>query len=91
MSADPDRIRILCVDDHPVVRQGIVGLVLAAWALALGGCGGGAADVAPSVRSDSFSPVSGTTAGGGAAGSSAAAAVGYQAVGRTRGGGQLDS
>lgn len=23
----PDRIRILCVDDHPVVRQGIAGLV----------------------------------------------------------------
>ena len=27
MSTDPDRIRILCVDDHPVVRQGIAGLV----------------------------------------------------------------
>ena len=27
MSSDPERIRILCVDDHPVVRQGIAGLV----------------------------------------------------------------
>ena len=27
MSADPERIRILCVDDHPIVRQGIAGLV----------------------------------------------------------------
>jgi DNA-binding NarL/FixJ family response regulator len=27
MSDDPARIRILCVDDHPVVRQGIAGLV----------------------------------------------------------------
>jgi DNA-binding NarL/FixJ family response regulator len=27
MSADPARIRILCVDDHPIVRQGIAGLV----------------------------------------------------------------
>jgi len=27
MSAGPDRIRILCVDDHPIVRQGIAGLV----------------------------------------------------------------
>lgn len=27
MSSDPARIRILCVDDHPVVRQGIAGLV----------------------------------------------------------------
>ena len=27
MSTVPDRIRILCVDDHPVVRQGIAGLV----------------------------------------------------------------
>ena len=27
MITEPDRIRILCVDDHPVVRQGIAGLV----------------------------------------------------------------
>jgi len=27
MNIEPDRIRILCVDDHPVVRQGIAGLV----------------------------------------------------------------
>ena len=27
MATEPDRIRILCVNDHPVVRQGIVGLV----------------------------------------------------------------
>src|SRR5258708_5706687 len=27
MSVDPARIRILCVDDHPIVRQGIAGLV----------------------------------------------------------------
>ena len=27
MTTDPDPIRILCVDDHPVVRQGIAGLV----------------------------------------------------------------
>jgi len=27
MSAGPARIRILCVDDHPIVRQGIAGLV----------------------------------------------------------------
>jgi len=27
MTTDPDRISILCVDDHPLVRQGIVGLV----------------------------------------------------------------
>jgi DNA-binding NarL/FixJ family response regulator len=27
MSGDPARIRILCVDDHPVVLKGIVGLV----------------------------------------------------------------
>ena len=27
MSADPARIRILCVDDHPILRQGIAGLV----------------------------------------------------------------
>ena len=27
MSSDPAPIRILCVDDHPVVRQGIAGLV----------------------------------------------------------------
>src|SRR5271165_6490575 len=29
MSDDPQRIRILCVDDHPVVRQGIAGLLAA--------------------------------------------------------------
>ena len=27
MSIEPDPIRILCVDDHPIVRQGIAGLV----------------------------------------------------------------
>ena len=27
MSQDPTRMRVLCVDDHPVVLQGIVGLV----------------------------------------------------------------
>jgi DNA-binding NarL/FixJ family response regulator len=27
MSDDPARIRILCADDHPVVRQGIAGLI----------------------------------------------------------------
>jgi len=27
MSSDPAPIRILCVDDHPIVRQGIAGLV----------------------------------------------------------------
>jgi hypothetical protein len=27
MSDDSQRILILCVDDHPVVRQGIAGLV----------------------------------------------------------------
>jgi DNA-binding NarL/FixJ family response regulator len=29
VSSDSDPIRILCVDDHPVVRQGIVGLISA--------------------------------------------------------------
>ena len=29
MSDDPQRIRILCVDDHPIVRQGIAGLLAA--------------------------------------------------------------
>jgi DNA-binding NarL/FixJ family response regulator len=27
VSGDSDRIRILCIDDHPVVRQGIAGLI----------------------------------------------------------------
>jgi DNA-binding NarL/FixJ family response regulator len=27
VSTDPDRIRVLCVDDHPVIRQGIAGLI----------------------------------------------------------------
>ena len=27
MTADPNPIRILTVDDHPIVRQGIAGLV----------------------------------------------------------------
>ena len=29
MSDIPQRIRILCVDDHPIVRQGIAGLLAA--------------------------------------------------------------
>jgi DNA-binding NarL/FixJ family response regulator len=29
MSDNPQRIRILCVDDHPVVRQGVAGLLAA--------------------------------------------------------------
>ena len=29
MSDNPQRIRILCVDDHPIVRQGIAGLLAA--------------------------------------------------------------
>jgi DNA-binding NarL/FixJ family response regulator len=29
MSDNPQRVRILCVDDHPIVRQGIAGLLAA--------------------------------------------------------------
>ena len=29
MSDNPQRIRVLCVDDHPIVRQGITGLLAA--------------------------------------------------------------
>ena len=37
MGDPPQRIRILCVDDHPVVRQGIVGLLASEPDMALAG------------------------------------------------------
>ena len=35
MSEDSARIKILCVDDHPIVRQGIAGLLAAERDMAL--------------------------------------------------------